>query len=318
MVRLVVLGGTGFIGRAVVEQALRRGHNVTLFGRGRTGAELFGGLDRRVGDRDTGDYACLGKGEWDAVLDASGYLPSHVNQAMDALDGRVGRYVFLSSHAVYDLDAGPAATEETPRRPPIRDVASTDLLTNETYGPSKVACEDDIVSRFGKRATIIRPVKVGGPNDTQNTFTYWVRRAARGGRVALPGRPEQPVQVVDSRDVAGLALVVMENNVGGAYTAVGPKEPTTLGGLIETCARVAGIDVDVVPVPLDAAPALFPLVRPEDLWATAQRDGRKAWAAGMPATPLAVTAADVLVWDRALGQPPLPWGFTPEQEAALL
>src|SRR5258708_23030582 len=133
-VRLLVLGGTSFVGRAIVDDALRCDAEVTLFGRGRTGADLFPGVPRRIGDRDTGDYAALRDGRWDA------------------------------------------------------------------YGPLKAACEDDVLARYGQRATIVRPGKVAGPHDTQDTFTYWVRRAARGGRVALPRPPEQPVPVIDSRD----------------------------------------------------------------------------------------------------------------------
>jgi nucleoside-diphosphate-sugar epimerase len=194
-VRILVLGGTSFVGRAIVEDALRTGADVTLFGRGKTGPALFGDLTRLIGDRDTGDYAALGAGRWDAVVDASGYVPRHVGQAMDALGERAGRYLFISSHAVYQHDGvGPGSTEDTPRRPPVRD---TEELTNDTYGPLKVACEDDVVARYGARATIVRPGKVAGPHDWQRGFTYWVRRAARGGRVAVPGDPRQPVQVIE-------------------------------------------------------------------------------------------------------------------------
>ncbi|MFL6074907.1 MAG: NAD-dependent epimerase/dehydratase family protein [Mycobacteriales bacterium] len=317
--RILVLGGTAFVGRAIVSAALDAGAEVTLFGRGRTGADLFPGVPRRIGDRDTGDYTALRGGEWDAVVDVSGYVPRHVGQAMDVLGDRVGRYLFISSHAVYQREGiGPGNDESTPRRPPRRDVDSVRELDDTTYGPAKVACEDDVTARYGDRATIVRPGKVAGPHDNQETFTYWVRRAARGGRLALPGRPEQPVQVVDVRDVAGLVVRLLADDRPGAYTAVGPAEPTTLGGLIETCAEVAGTTVEIVPVPADTAPALFPLVRPESQWAGQRRDPARARAAGMPATPLAVTAADVRAWDLARGEPPLHRGFIPAEEEALL
>ncbi|MEP7026937.1 MAG: NAD-dependent epimerase/dehydratase family protein, partial [Actinomycetota bacterium] len=197
--RLLVLGGTSFVGRTIVEDALRAGSEVTLFGRGRTGTDLFPELTRLTGDRDTGDYAALRGDSWDAVADASGYVPRHVGQAMDALGDRVGRYLFISSHAVYQhTGVGPGSTEDTPRRPPVRD---TEELGSDTYGPLKVACEDDVMSRYGARATIVRPGKVAGPYDWQPGLTYWVRRASRGGRVALPGDPQQPVQVIASRDL---------------------------------------------------------------------------------------------------------------------
>ena len=312
--RILVLGGTSFVGRAIVTDALRTGAEVTLFSRGKTGTDLFPDLIRLIGDRDTGDYLALRHGSWDAVVDVSGYVPRHVWQAMDALSDRAGRYLFISSHAVYQ-HAGlePGSTEDAPRRPPVRN---TEELSDETYGPLKVACEDDVTSRYGARATIVRPGKVAGPHDWQDGLTYWVRRAARGGRVALPGRPEQPVQVVDSRDLARLVVQLLADDRTGAFHAVGPAEPVTLGGLIEICARVAGAQIEIVPVSPDQAPAMFPLVRSN--WPSQQRSPARARAAGMPATPLRVTAADVLAWDRLRGEPPLTGGFSPEQEQALL
>jgi 2'-hydroxyisoflavone reductase len=312
--RILVLGGTSFVGRAIVADALRAGAEATLFGRGKTGADLFPELIRLIGDRDTGDYTALREGSWDAVVDVSGYVPRHVGQAMDALDGRVGRYLFISSHAVYQrTGVGPGSNEDVPRRLPRRD---TEELDEETYGPLKVACEDDVLARYGSRATLVRPGKVAGPHDPSDMFTYWVRRAAEGGRVALPGDPAQPVQVVDSRDLARLVVQLLADDRPGAFHAVGPAEPVTLGGLIQTCARVAGTKVEIVPVPPGTAPPLFPLVRPD--WPSQQRSPARTRAAGMPATPLEVTAADVLAWDRQRGQPPLAHGFSAEEEQALL
>ena len=302
------------MGRAIVEDALRAGAGVTLFGRGKTGAGLFPELTRLTGDRDTGDYKALRAGSWDAVVDVSGYVPRHVGQAMDALGGRASRYLFISSHAVYQhTGVGPGSTEDTPRRPPVRD---TEEIGADTYGPLKVACEDDVVARYGSRATIVRPGKVAGPYDWQDGLTYWVRRAARGGLVALPGDLRQPVQVIDSRDLGRLVVQLLADDRPGAFHAVGPAEPTTIGGLIQTCARAAGTQVEIVPVPPETAPPLFPLIRTD--WPSQQRSAARARAAGMPATPLEITAADVLAWDRRRGEPPLTRGFTPEQEQAVL
>lgn len=314
--RILVLGGTSFVGRAIVDDALRSGAEVTLFSRGRTGGGLFPGVPRLIGDRDTGDYAALGGGRWDAVVDVSGYVPRHTRQAMDALGDRAGRYLFISSHAVYMRSwVAPGSDEDTPRRPPVRD---TEELTEETYGPLKVACEDDVTARYGERAAIVRAGKVAGPHDPQDGLTYWVRRAARGGRVALPGRPEQPVQVIDSRDLARLVVQLLADGRAGAFHAVGPAEPVTMAGLIATCAAAAGTEVEVVPVPPGTATALFPLVRPEPMWPGQQRSAARARAAGMPATPLVVTAADVLAWDRDRGQPPLGRGWSAEEEEKVL
>lgn len=313
--RTLLLGGTSFIGRTIADAALANGDSVTLFSRGRTGADLFPQAERRTGDRETGDYAALHQGTWDAVVDVSAYVPRHVGQALEALDGRFGRYLFISTGSVYDrTQAADGLTEETPRLPPER---STEEITGETYGPLKVACEDDVLGRLGDRATIVRPGIVAGPYDPTDRFTYWVRRAARGGRVALPGRPDQPVQVVDARDLARLVHALLRNDRPGTYNAVGPAEPTTLAQLVQTCADAAGATVEIVPVP-EQEPG-FPLVLPDPSWDVMfRRSAVRAYEAGMPATPLVTTAADVLAWDRERGEPPLSVELSPEREAELL
>lgn len=313
--RILLLGGTGFIGGAVVAEALSRGHEPVLFTRGRTGAGLFPEVSRLTGDRDTGDLSALRSGEWDAVVDLSGYYPAQVGRAMDVLGDRVGRYLFVSSHAVYDRGNGPGGTEDAPRREPLRDAADLD---DDTYGRLKVACEDDVTARYGERATIVRPIKVVGPHDVRDAATYWVRRAARGGRVAVPGSPAQPVQFVDSRDLASLIVTLIEDERGGAFHAVGPAEPVTLGEVIEACARLAGTTVEPVAVPLEAVPRFFPLTRAPELWDTLRRDGSKAWAAGMPKTPMEETLRDVRAWDLARGEPELANRLGEEREAELL
>jgi 2'-hydroxyisoflavone reductase len=298
--RMLILGGTSFVGRAIVADALAHGTDVTIFSRGRTGTELFPGVRRLVGDRDTGSLDSLRDGSWDAVVDVSAYRSREVIQAMDALGDRVGRYLFISSHAVYAVDGVPAGNDEdTPLRPALADA---EILTNDTYGPCKVGCEQAVLARYGDRATIVRPGKVAGPHDNQNTFTFWVRAAAAGGRVELPGDPLQPTQIIDVRDLARLVSRLLADDRPGAFNAVGPAEPTTLGKLIATCARAAGTEAEIVPVP--EVPG-FPLVRPRSAWTSQQRSFARARAAGMPATPLEKTAADVLAWDRERGMPPL-------------
>jgi 2'-hydroxyisoflavone reductase len=315
--QILVLGGTSFVGRAIVEDALAAGHTVSLFSRGKTGADLFPDLNRRIGDRSSGAYDSLETGSWDAAVDVSGYIPRHVAQAADALGDRIGRYLFISTGSVYDRTAATdGMTEDTPRFAPER---GTEEITGETYGPLKVACEDDVTARFGERATIVRPGIVAGPHDPTDRFTYWVRRAARGGRVALPARPEQPVQVVDSRDLARLVVALVEKDQPGVYNGVGPAEPTTLESLVRTCAAAAGSTVEVVPVPLDAVDPPLPLVLPDPTWDVMfRRSAQRAFGAGMPKTPLATTAADVLAWDRERGTPPLAVDLTPQREAELL
>jgi 2'-hydroxyisoflavone reductase len=284
--KILLLGGGSFVGRAVVTALLAGGHEPTIFSRGRTGAELFPQVPRLIGDRDTGDYAALKDGRWDAVVDTSGYVPREVGQAMDALGDRVGRYLFVSSHAVYRLEDVAAGSEETvPLRPPVREPGQ---LTDDTYGPAKVACEQDIRARFGERASIVRPGKVAGPHDNQDGLAYWVRAAAGGGRVEIPGDPAQPVQLIDVRDLAALIVRLLVDDRGGAFTAVG--ESTTITSLVETCAKVAGTTVEIA----SGAAGQAPLLQPERPWSARQRSNAKAVAAGMPVTPLAVTVADVL------------------------
>jgi len=309
-VRILMLGGNGFVGRAVVADALEHGAEVASFSRGRSGTDLPREVKQLVGDRDTGDYESLRTGEWDAVVDLSGFQSKQVDEAMDALGDRVGRYVFISSHAVYVRDLPPGTDESAPRRQPLR---AADVLTDETYGPCKVACEDDVLERYGDHATIVRPGRVTGPGDPSDKILYWARRGARGGRVALPMPLEQPLQFTDSRDLGRLVVQLVTDERSGAFNAVGPE--STVRELIETAADVAGTTVELVWVP---APARFPLMEPEAEWGYRRRNPAKARAAGMPVTPLRQTVADLLAWDRDRGEPALDVGLSLEDERKLL
>jgi 2'-hydroxyisoflavone reductase len=314
--RILVLGGTSFVGRAIVEAARIGNHDVTLFSRGRTGSDLFPGVPRLIGDRDSGDYRTLAGTSWDAVVDVSAYVPRQVREVIGALGDGVGRYLFISTGAVYDrFAAKPDAAEDSPLLAPEN---TTEEITFATYGPLKVACEDVVRARYGDQATVVRPGIVAGPHDNSDRFTYWVRRAARGGRVALTGDPDAPVQVVDSRDLAALVVALLVDDRPGTFNAVGPAEPTTLAGLIRICAQAAGSEVEVVTVPAETATPL-PLVQRDATWnVMSRRSSARARAVGLPSTPLSTTAADVLAWDRDRGEPPLQVGPTAQQEADLL
>ncbi|WP_371515968.1 hypothetical protein [Kitasatospora sp. NBC_01300] len=198
--RILLLGGTSFVGRAIADDALRSGAEVALFTRGRTNPGLFPAATHLIGDRDTGDYTALRDGRWDAVVDVSGYRPRQVGQAMDALGDRVGRYLFISSHAVYERSGlAPGSDESVPRRAPLRDA---EQLTEETYGRLKVACEDDVTARYGDRATIVRPGKRcrGGRSSpsrwsTRATWPGWWSGCSRttGRAPSTPSaRPNRP------------------------------------------------------------------------------------------------------------------------------
>ena len=300
--RLLVLGGTSFVGRAIVEDALARGHDLTLFSRGKTGPGLFPAVARARGDRDTGDYASLAAGAWDAVVDVTAYVPRHVSQVLDAVAGRFGRYILISTGSVYDHAAVPAASmDESAAR--LAPELGTEDVNAETYGPLKVACEDVATTRLGDGATIVRPGIVAGPYDPTDRFTWWVRSASQGGRVSAPIRADQPVQVVDSRDLARLVVRLAEDDRPGTFNAVGPAEPVTAAELLLACASAAGVTAELVAgTPREG----FPLALVDDARDPMfRRSAARAYAAGMPQTPLAVTAADVLAWDRARGLPQL-------------
>ncbi|HVF74213.1 MAG TPA: NAD-dependent epimerase/dehydratase family protein [Acidimicrobiales bacterium] len=319
--RLLVLGGTSFVGRHIVEAALDGGHDVTLFNRGQTNPGLFDGCEQRHGDRDKGDYASLADGTWDAVLDVNAYIPRVVREVAAALDGRVGHYTFVSTVSVYVVSGDDSVDESTELA--TLDDPTTEVVDNETYGGLKVLCEREVTAAFRGRSTIVRPGIVAGPFDPTDRFTYWVRRAARGGIVAAPARPDQPVQVVHARDLADFTVGATAEGLEGPFNAVGPTEPMTLAGLIEACAAAARSDVEVEWVDesfLREQRVRMPLYVPSH----AQLDGvfrcspAKALAAGLHNRPVTETAADTLAWDRTRGDTAMEGAPTPEQEAALL
>ncbi len=307
---VLVLGGTSFVGRTITEDLLARGHIATLFNRGRTGAGLFPDLDRLVGDRDSGDYAALEGQQWDAVVDVTGYLPRHVDQAVAALDGHAGRYVFISTGMVYDhLAAIGQITEASPRLAPHLD---DEVLDDDTYGPLKVACEDVLRAHFGDRLSVVRPGYVVGPHDPYDRLTYWVRKAAHQQVVAVPERLDRPVQFIDVRDLARLVTELLDGDLPGAFNAVGPTPAVTFEELVRACgdadlARVGEGDLD------------FPLLFADPAWDAMLRiSNAAALAAGMPSTPMARTIADTRAWDVARGEPALVGGMTEQEEREAL
>jgi 2'-hydroxyisoflavone reductase len=229
---ILVLGGTVFVGRHFVAAALAAGHRVTLVHRGQRGAELFPEADRILADRD-GGLEALGDRTWDVVVDCCGYVPRIVRQSTEALRDRVGRYVFVSTISVY-ADASQAGLDEDSK---VHDEVAEEVeeVTGQTYGPLKVACERVVNETYGDRATIVRPGLVMGPNDPTNRFTYWADRLAEGGEAIIPARPEQPMQLIDARDLGHFMLGLVERGVSGTFNACGPDTAKTLGDLVEAC-----------------------------------------------------------------------------------
>ncbi len=304
-----MLGGTSFVGRWIVDDLLDRGHTPVLFNRGRTGTDLFAGVERLVGDRDTADYDSLRGQRFDAAIDVTAYQPRHVTQAADALGEHPGRYLLISTGMVYDrLAAGEVLTEVSPLLPGVREPGGDE---DESYGPLKVACEQELTRLYGERATIVRPGWVVGPEDYSDQLSYWIRRASRS-HVAVPTPVDRPVQVIDVRDLARLVVLLVEQDRPGAYNAVGPAAPLTLAELVRACG-----EAQVVPVDEEAAE--FPFCLPDASWDALFRiSAAAARAVGMPQTPLAQTVADTRAWDVRRGLPPLVTGPSESEEAALL
>jgi 2'-hydroxyisoflavone reductase len=230
--RLLVLGGTRFLGRAVVERALAQRHEVTLFNRGRTAPELFDGVEELYGDR-SGDLSALAGRTWDAVVDTSGYVPRDVRASAEALR-ESGRYVFVSSVSVYaDFSRGPSEDDPVAELGDMPDDRLAEDFSN--YGPLKALCEEEVRAVFGERALVVRPGLIVGPHDPTGRFTYWARRLARGGELLAPRPPERHAQFVDVRDLGSWIVDAAGSGLGGTFNAT--NEGVAWGELL------AGADV---------------------------------------------------------------------------
>ena len=224
--KILFLGGTQFVGRHLVEAALERGHTPTLFHRGKTGGDLFPGVERVIGDRDGGLDGLSGR-TFDAVVDVSGYVPRLVGDSVDLLLESVDRYLFISTISVYADSRTEMQNEDAPLAP-IED-PTTEVIDAKTYGGLKVLCEEVVSEKFGGRSLILRPGFIVGPDDHTDRFTYWVRRLAAGGEFLAAGAPDDPMQWVDVRDLARFAIDGLERDLGGVFSVTGPAESLSWG-----------------------------------------------------------------------------------------
>ncbi|MDQ1403886.1 MAG: hypothetical protein QOG03_2202, partial [Actinomycetota bacterium] len=270
-----------------------------------------------------GDLGALKGGTWDAVIDTCGYVPRIVRESAELLAGNVGSYVFISTGSVYPDDGEPGSPEDS--RLSTIDDPTTETVDNNTYGPLKVLCEQAAESTFPGKTFIPRPGIIAGPHDPTDRFTYWVRRAAEGGAIACPGRREQPVQVIDARDLSEFIIAGIEKGLTGPYNLVGPGEPLTMESMIEACLDIGAPDDEATLtwVPdqvVREAKAHFPLALPEKLGLDRafQVDCSKAIAQGLTHRLIRETAGDTLAWDRTRPQEPMRGAPTPEQEQALI
>jgi nucleoside-diphosphate-sugar epimerase len=220
--KLLVLGGTKFLGRAIAEAALARGHELTLFTRGETNADLFPEAEKLRGNRQN-DLAALDERHWDAVIDTSGYVPRVVRDSAELLRDS-GRYVFISSVSVYaDFLVAPVEGNAVAE---LGDASADELAGDySNYGPLKALCEQAVEDVFGERALIVRPGLIVGPHDPTGRFTYWAHRLERGGEILAPGPPERNTQFVDVRDLASWIVDGIERELAGTYNATNEGIP---------------------------------------------------------------------------------------------
>lgn len=324
--RLLILGGTEFVGRAVAEAALARGWQVTVFHRGRH--EAPAGAVTLLGDRTAPDgLAALAEGEWDAVVDTWSAAPSVVLAAARLLADRAGRYAYISSRSVYEQPAPAGLNEDGP----LVTGASPEAGQTD-YAQDKLGGELAAEEVFGDRALLVRAGLILGPWENIGRLPWWLSRIAEGGPVLAPGPRDNPLQYIDARDLAEWTLDAVRQGLGGPYNLVSPAGHTTMGELLDTCVRVTGSDAELrwtAPEPILAAgvqpwtdlPIWLP---PGELHDFLHRgDVSKALASGLRCRPVAETVADTWSWLNSVGEAPqrpdrTPVGLSPEQEAKLL
>lgn len=324
---ILIIGGTRFLGRHLVDSALARGHNVTLFNRGKTDPNLFPHLETILGDREH-DIEKLAGRAWDAVIDVAGYLPRIVGVSAVGLERSVSRYVFISSISAYDDSIlKKIGIDESDPVGKLKD-ETVEEITGETYGPLKALCEKTVLDLYGERGLVVRPGLIVGPNDPTDRFTYWPVRIARGGDVLAPEKPEVPVQIIDVRDLSDFTIKLIEENASGIYNATGPDYELTFGTMLETCRQVSGSDANIRWASVDflkqnevAEWSDMPVWVPdnEDNAGFSRVDVSKAIKAGLKFRPLEDTVRDTLAWAKARPADHK-WraGLKPEREQELL
>ena len=302
--KILVLGGTGFIGPHVVHRALERGHEITLFNRGRSNTELFPELEKLVGDRD-GGLDALKTGNWDVVLDNSGYVPRHVEDSAELLKDRVGRYIYTSSVSAYDFSKPvyplAAESELIPWTKPDSEEVS------DHYGEFKAQCERLVSAVYGDRATLVRPTYIAGPGDKSERFTWWVDRIYRGGEVLAPGNPASSFDIIDVRDLADFYIQLAEDDRPGTFNASGPAGRFTYGAMLNGIRATTSNAVDLTWVSqkfllehkVDGR-ELPMWGGPDDEVFVPAVENQSSIDVGLKFRPFAETSMDTYIWHRRL------------------
>ncbi|MEL6180234.1 MAG: NAD-dependent epimerase/dehydratase family protein, partial [Myxococcota bacterium] len=321
MMRLLILGGTRFVGRHMASLALERGYDLTLFNRGQSHPDLFPQATHLRGDRE-GDLDALADGRWDVVIDTCGYLPRVVRKSAERLRGAVEHVVFISTISVYASSAEPR-DESSPLC--TLDDPQTEAITGDTYGGLKVLCEEVCQEVFAGRALIIRPGLIVGPHDPTDRLTYWPHRLQQGGSILVPPLAT-PTQWIDARDLAAWTLDCCEARQTGVYNATGPANPWTLDTFFTACQRAVG-EPELSLHPASEAWLLehevgafveLPLWIPKASWGMLQVDISRALAAGLQLRPPQTTLQDTLAWSNTRPEHTWKAGLSREREAELL
>ena len=338
--KILILGGTGFIGPHMVHEALRRGHEISLFNRGRTNRTLFPDLELLVGDRNNQLDALKGR-RWDAVVDNSGYVPRHVADSAQLLSSAVSHYIYVSSVSAYaamsgNLTAADYHDVDVPNleyESPLVTMPdeTVEEVTSETYGPLKVLCERAATEAMGEdRITILRPTWVAGPGDNSDRFTYWPVRVSRGGEMLVPGSPVDRIQIVDVRDLANFVVDSLEQRITGIYNMVNPPGTYSMGQFMADCqplvanaASLTWVDLPFIEANGLYASGQLPIWAPVsgDTRSDAIVNGDRSFAKGMKTRPERETIRDILQWWPTLSEERrsnIRAGMSAEREAEML
>jgi 2'-hydroxyisoflavone reductase len=299
--KILIIGGTLFLGKHITKRALEKGYEVTLFNRGMRNPDIFQDAERIKGDRDK-DIDLLRNRKWDAVIDTCGYIPRIVEKSAEILSCNAGKYVFISTISVYKDFSKTGITEGSELSKLENE--SDETLNNETYGPLKTHCEERVKKYFPENHLIIRPGLIVGADDYTDRFTYWPVRIRRGGNTVIPESTEYPIQFIDVRDLADFTITMTEQKAAGTFNAAGPREEYTFQNLLDACVPHAKQQVEFIRLPegileekLNAAGQYLPMSEAKGEWAGIEQiNCSKAISAGLTFRDVSVTVKDTIDW----------------------